>query len=212
MLVSHAGTHTVCGNVLETVARPDVHNAGNTRFFRKILRNSDASLAVLDPEFANVFVGAGKSKTVFNHRMREECGVEVDTHISLFRKFNPLFEVFRLNFVSVNKTVLKNSIASVNVQLHFTGAKRNRFVHIGKKFFGISCFSGIVAGGLNAAGQRAVVVKARNIVSLPAMERKRNVFEFCDSRIGINAVSRICRFGKFVIFVHMVNTSFKRIF
>ena len=48
--------------------------------------------------------------------MREKRGVEIDTHMSFFSKFNPLLEMLGFDFVSVDKfAFLENRIASVKI-------------------------------------------------------------------------------------------------
>ena len=54
--VSSSRAHPVSRNVLETVARPDIHDALLTEFFCQIFGDSDRSLAVFDPEFPGFLI------------------------------------------------------------------------------------------------------------------------------------------------------------
>ena len=58
LLIPHSRAHSVGGNVLIAVARPDIHNAGHARLLGKILRNADTRLAVVNPKTAHLLVGA----------------------------------------------------------------------------------------------------------------------------------------------------------
>jgi CRISPR type III-A-associated RAMP protein Csm4 len=56
--------YTVCGNVLEAVACPDVHYAGFTQLLCQVVRYPDAGLAVIDPEFPGLLVGRSKGQGI----------------------------------------------------------------------------------------------------------------------------------------------------
>ena len=200
ILVSHSGSHTVCGNILEAVAGPDIHNAGDTGFFSKILRNADTSLTVSDPEITNFLVGMAESQTVLLHGMREEGGVKVNTQTSFLCEFNPFSEVLGLKLVTVSKTVFENCVASVYVDFLLTGAKGHHFVHICHELFGSGCLAGIVTCGLDTAGKSAVVIETADIVALPAVYSYGNVVQLFNRSFNVNAESRKTFFCKFKCF------------
>ncbi len=155
------------------------------------------------PKLSDVFVGACKRKSVFNHGVREERGVKVDAHSSFFRKFNPFFEVLGFYLVSVHELAfLKNSVAGVKVQLLGTGAKRHSLVHILHELFGSFSLTGVISRSLNTARQRSVVIETRNVVALPTMYGKRNGFKFFYSGVGIDSVFCINGFRLFVSGIH----------
>ena len=102
IFVTHSGSHAVSGDIFEAVAGPDVHDAGDTGLFSKIVGNADTGFSVFDPEFSGLGIGAGEGKTVLYFRVREERGVEVDTGVVFFSQIHPLFEVLRLDLIAVN--------------------------------------------------------------------------------------------------------------
>ena len=58
LFITHTGPHPVSRNILEAVACPDVHHAGHSCFFRKIVGDTDTCFSVLDPEVSCLFVRA----------------------------------------------------------------------------------------------------------------------------------------------------------
>ena len=102
LFITHSGTHSVSGHIFQTVTNPDVHDAGHTGLLRKILGNADTCFTVLDPEFSGLLIRTGQGHTIFYFLMREEGGVEVDTHISLFGKLYPFLKVLGLQLISVH--------------------------------------------------------------------------------------------------------------
>ena len=107
--------------------------------------------------------------------------------------------MLRLQFISVyDYTILKNCIACVNIDFFLSWCQRHNLVHISQKFFRSSCFTRIVTGSLDAAGQRAVLVKALYIVTLPAMQRNRNGFQDLNGLVCVYADFCIFFFGVFI--------------
>ena len=100
LLVAQPGAQPVGGDVLEAVARPDVHGAGLPQLLGQILADADAGLAVLHPEFPGLLVGAGKGQRVALG-VGEKGGVEVCAQPSCLAEIHPFFEVLRLQFVPV---------------------------------------------------------------------------------------------------------------
>ena len=122
--------------------------------------------------------------------MREEGRVKIKSHAALLGKFHPLFKVAGKKRVAVGKfTVFKNSVAGVYVDLFRAGTQRKRLVHIGEKLVGRSCATRVVARRLNAARKTAVVVKAFDVVALPAMQGNGDLFAYLDCFVGVNTVA-----------------------
>ena len=57
LAVTSARIDSVDGNVLKTIARPDVHDARLSGLFGKIIADSYTSFVVFNPKFASFFIG-----------------------------------------------------------------------------------------------------------------------------------------------------------
>ena len=136
--------------------------------------------------------------------MREECGIEIYAHAMCLCKICPLFEVLRLELVSVGKfAVFKNGIAGMNIQLLLAGAEGHSLFHIGEQLIGSARLAGVVARGLNTAGERSVMVEARHIVALPTVQGNRHAFKSFHSGFDIHAALAIHFFCIFKNCVHI---------
>ena len=70
---------------------------------------------MLYPEITYALVGI-RQRQVTALRVRERCGVEVETHVSLLCPLHPSLEVLRSNLVAVNKLSAKLTINLVEVE------------------------------------------------------------------------------------------------
>ena len=200
LFVAFSRTNSVRRNVFKTVARPDIHYAGNTRFSRKVLGNLNAGFAVRNPEIPDFFIGRRKRKPRSRHRMREERRVKIKSHTVFFRKIHPLFEMFGLKFIPVCKfTLFKDGVTGVNVDFLFARNEFQDFFYVLHEFFGRSRLAGIVARSLYSARKRPVVVETGYVVSLPAMQRHGYGCQNVKRLVGIYAVLFKCLFRTFVI-------------
>ena len=70
---------------------------------------------MLNPEITYALVGI-RQRQVTALRVRERCGVEVETHVSLLCPLHPSLEVLRSNLVAVNKLSAKLTVDLVEVE------------------------------------------------------------------------------------------------
>ena len=190
--VSLTGTHSVTGDILCSVAGPDIHNAGVACLASEILGDADTSNTVSDPEVSDLFIGAGKGKTC-SLGVREEGGVEIETAVVLICELYPSLEVTGLDGVSVdNFAVLGNSIVCVNVYFVSSGDERKSLVKVCEKLVGVSCASGVVTCGLDTARKLTGAFKSLNIVCLPTVHRNAD--------IGKSVYSCLCIYAIFCIY------------
>ena len=171
-LVALAGTHAVGGDILEAIAGPDVHGAGLAQLLGQILADADAGLAMLHPEAAGVLVGAGQRQRVALG-MAEKGGVEVRAKAARLAEFHPPGKVAGFQLVPVRPVaVLKDGVAGVQVDFLGAGAELQHLVDVGHQLLRCTGAAGVVAGGLDAAGQRlaGVGVKAAHVIALPAVQ------------------------------------------
>ena len=130
--------------------------------------------------------------------MREECGVEVKTVAALRRPVRPGGEVLRLYPVSVNRMVCVN-VYCVNICLLFAGNVGKRLVHVAPYLVRGSRPSGVVAGCLDSARERAAgVLKAYNVIALPAVQRYGYFVRLFYRSVSVNADFRIFFLCNFV--------------
>ena len=161
---------------------------------------------MLNPEITNFIDRAGKGQAVHYLAVGEEGGVEIKADSFFLRKINPFFEMLRLDFVSVRKfTVFKNSIACMQVQFMLSGHEAEYLINICHQFFRCPCLSGIVSGSLDSSGKRSLLIKAGNIVALPAVHGNRNVFQGFHRLVGVHANCRINFLCGFISFFYVHN-------
>ena len=188
LLVAQPGAQPVGGDVLEAVARPDVHGTDLPQLLRQILRDAHAGPAVLDPEAAGFLVG-GTERQRITLRVGEEGGVKVRAEAVLFAEVHPRCKMLRLQLIAVDPLALgKNSIAGVEIQLLRAGAQLQHLLDIRHQLLRGPRAAGIAAGGLDAAGKGlgGVGVETAHIVPLPAVQRQRHSFQLCKRRFGIH--------------------------
>ena len=105
LFIQHARRHAVGGNIFQSVARPDVHDARLTELLRQILRNADTRLAVLHPEFARLRVRARERQRVAL-RVRKIRRVKIAAEPALLTELHPRRKVLRLQLISVHPTAV----------------------------------------------------------------------------------------------------------
>ena len=202
LLVAHPGAHAVGGDVLEAVAGPDVHDAGLTQFLGQVLADADAGPAVVNPEAAGLLIGGGQGEGVALG-VGEEGGVEVAAQAPRPAEVHPLLEVLGLQPVPVHPAavfVVKDGVAGVEIELLHAGAQLEDQVDVGHQFLGSAGPAGVVAGGLDAAGEGlgGVGVKAADVVALPAVEGDGSLHQALHGLLGVHTQSGVFLF-RFVI-------------
>ena len=73
------------------VRNPDVHCAGDSQLFCKILGNADAGFSMLNPEITNFIDRAGKGQAVHYLAVEKKVGLEIKADSFFLRKINPFF-------------------------------------------------------------------------------------------------------------------------
>ena len=199
LLVAHAGTHAVGGNILEAVAGPDVHDAGLAQLLGQVLADADAGLAMLDPEAAGLLIGRGQGQRVALG-VREEGGVEVAAQAALLAEIHPLLEVLGLDLVTIHPAavlLIEDGVAGMEVHLLGAGAQLHHHVQVGHQLFGGAGAAGIVAGGLDAAGQGrvGVAIKAAHVVALPAVQAHGRLAELFHGSVHVHADGGVAFLG-----------------
>ena len=91
----------------------------------------------------------------------------------------------------------------MDIQLLFAGAEGHGFVHIREKLLGIARLAGVISRRLNAARQRSVMVKADNVIALPAVQGNRHALELFHSGFNVNAELAVYFFCVFKYCVHI---------
>ena len=161
---------------------------------------------MLDPESADLLVGRGQGQTI-GLGMGEEGGVEVTAKTPLLAEVHPFGKMLRLQLVPVCPlAVLENGVAGVEVHLLGAGTQLQYHVQIGHQFLRGSGPAGVVAGGLDTAGQGlgGIGVEAPDIVTLPAVQGNGNGFQFGNCRVGVDAQGGI--FGFCFCVTHFVTS------
>ena len=92
-----------------------------------------------------------------------------------------------LDLVAVHESVLEIAVDFVQVQPVAARDEALRKLDVGAHLFDVAGPSGIVAGGLDAAGEGLAALEAHHIVGLPAMQGDRGFLEGFDGLVGIDA-------------------------
>ena len=80
--------------------------------------------------------------------------------------------------------------------LHQAGIRNYTIWNVGNELFGRGGLAGIVAGGLDAAGEGLLRVEADDVVALPAVDGDGHVFQCFQHGFGIDAergVAFLCK-------------------
>lgn len=113
--------------------------------------------------------------------------------------------MFGLESIALDPAAAGLGIARVEIQAMRARYEGQRFIQVAPELVGCACFTGIMAGNCQATSQLlARVLEAADIVTLPAMERDRDLREAADGFLDINAPLGIlpCRTdeGVFLVF------------
>ena len=103
--------------------------------------------------------------------MGEAGGIEIEPSAVGFCPGDPVFEMFKGDFVAVDFLSAELTVEGVKIQPMFAGNERESFIQVGAKFVRSACFTGIVAGGDETAAERGVrVFKTADVIALPAVQ------------------------------------------
>ena len=146
-----------------------------------------------DPELPDRFIFAGKGRSL-RQRMSEQRRIEVQPQSVFLREIDPRLKMLRLELIAVHfLTRLKHGIAGMQIQPVLSGDQAQRRFNILLQLRKIPRAAGIIAGRLNAAGNRSGTVEADHIVALPTMNRDGNSGKRVQRRFHIDSQKRVIR-------------------
>src|SRR2546422_9294228 len=126
---------------------------------------------MLDPKFADGFVGMGKREAICGVGMSEESGVEVQAQIISLRPVNPVLKVFGLELVSIHALAASFGVSGMKVYAMLAGNEGESFFQVVAQFIGCARASRVVASHRKPAAKlRAQLFKPSDIVALPAVK------------------------------------------
>jgi hypothetical protein len=103
--------------------------------------------------------------------MREAGGIEIQADAERLGPVNPVLEMLRLDFVAVHLLAAELAVEGVEIEPVRAGNERQRLLGVGAEFLGRAGLAGIIAGGHDAAGERAAeIFKTAHVVALPAVQ------------------------------------------
>ncbi len=187
LLQDFARAHAVDREILVAVGNPDVGHAGRPLPAAERLADLAAGDAVLDPEAADALVAMAQREAVGRLRMREEGGVEIQADALRGRPIHPALEMLGRDVGSLDLLAAVFQINRVDAEAVLAGNEAHRLVGVGAKLVGVPRPAGIVAGGHDAAGQRADALEAGHVVPLPTLHRDGDVGQTLHGRIGVDA-------------------------
>lgn len=166
-----AGTRSdaVCRHILRAIRDPDVVECRDAELLAEVIGNLAASLAMSNPEIADILVRARERHVVLDVLVAEERRVEVETDALFLREIDPGLEVFRLDLVAVY-LLIRDAVRSVQIELVLARDQGVGFVYVGHEFLRIASAARVVARRRNPARQR-IGIKAKDIIALPAVHR-----------------------------------------
>ena len=183
--------------VLRAVMDPDVHDAGVTLGLAHGVSDAAAALGVFDPEIPDGFVGIGQGQ-VSALGVGEGGGVEIQLEIVLLGPLHPAFEVLGATLVAVHELAAEVAVDFVEVHAVVAGKEGLDEFEVAPDFVDVAGASGVVAGGLDAAGKGLVPLEADDVVGLPAVEGNLLPFEFGDGFVRVNAEGGIALPGNLI--------------
>ena len=106
----------------------------------------------------------------------------------LLREGDPRREVAGLERVAVDEAVLaEDRVVGVEVEAVRAGDEREGLLDVGHQLLRRAGAAGVVAGRLDAAGERAVVVEADDVVALPAVHGDVEPAEGLEGGLDVDA-------------------------
>ena len=147
---------------------------------------------MLDPELPDPLVGMGERETAGRLGVGKAGGIEIEPHSPLLRPLDPGLEVGRFNLVAINLLPGKLAIEGMQVEPVAAGDEGEGHIEIGPQFIRRAGLARIIARhGQSAAEFLARMLKAADIVPLPAMERNGDLGEAAQRLLHAHAVGRV---------------------
>ncbi len=88
-------------------------------------------------------------------------------------------------------------VDGVQVEAVCAGQQAVDHVQVAAQFVGVAGFAGVVAGGGDAAGERAAgVLEAAHVIALPAVQGEGDGGEGVEGGIGVHAQGGVALFGE----------------
>ena len=203
----------VSGHVLQAVGDPDVAERLVIERLADLLGDLAAGLAVADPEVARRLIGRGQRQLVVHHGMAKDSGIEIDAVTVRARPRDPRLEVLVLQDVAVDPGVLvgEDGVGGVQVDALGAGHEGHGGLEIGGQLFEGAGAAGVVARGLDAAGEAPFLVEAEHVVALPAVHRDGLGGQLLHHRLGVDAEGGVLLAGQIVHGSHRVSFLFTSI-
>ena len=100
--------------------------------------------------------------------------------------------MFYLHLVAVDEPAAELAVDLVQIQTMRTGDVAGSLENVGAQLPDVTGLARIVAGGLNAARQLAVLIfESGHVVRLPAVQRQGDTLQFFQCLVGIDSDGRI---------------------
>ncbi len=136
--------------------------------------------------------------------MGEEGRIKVQADLDGPRPRDPVLELLDAQLVAVHLAALHLSVAGVEVEAVAAGHDRKCLLEVCPQFIGCAGLAGVVAGdGQSAAERLAGVLKAPDIITLPAMDGNRDAVELLEGFVGVHAQGGVAFFGEAISLVDL---------
>ena len=193
------------GRVFEAIRHPDIRHAGAAERLAKGGADLARSPAMLDPKLPDPLVGMGERETAGRFCVGKAGGIEIEPHSPLLRPLDPGLEVGRFNLVAINLLPGKLAVEGMQVEPVAARDEREGHVEIGPQFIRRAGLARIVARHCQPAAEfLAGMLKAANVVPLPAVERNGNLGEAAQRLLHAHAVGRVEFLGQFECGRHLL--------
>lgn len=140
--------------------------------------------------------------------MGKEGAVEIQSVAVLFGPVYPFAEILRRNFFAGGSAGL--AVHGMQIDLRLNGRIGKRLVNIGAHFLAVARAAGIITRN-QILRNGVCILKAHYVVSLPVMQRNRNLLKIRNSLFGIHAISRKGFLCGFISAQHLFVISFNHI-
>src|SRR5690606_30620687 len=188
VLEALARTGAVEGRVLGRVRYPNIGDGAGAEFFAEMRADAATGLAVANPERADLFVRMRK-RAVRGERMRETGRIKIHAvQTDRLAPVHPRGEVARLDGVALDRLSAEVAVDRVQIEAVPTGQQLVNEFEVLTQLVDGAGLAGIVAGGLDAAGERGVgALETADIVALPAVHGDRRGGEGLERGLHIDA-------------------------
>ena len=187
----------VHGEVFGAVVYPDVHDARVSLGLSHGVGNVAAAFGMLNPELPDGFVRVGQGE-VSALGMAEGGGVEIQLEVVGLGPVYPTLEMLRTALVAVYELAAEVSVNLMEIHAVVAGQQGFHEFEVFSYLVYVAGAAGIVAGGLDAAGQAVLAFKTDDVVGLPAVQGNLLLLQLGNGFVGVYAKGRIALFGYFV--------------